>query len=65
MMVDYLIRVLPGLILLWAVLLVLRASAPLRPVLHIAAFILARDTMTPVGLWRFGSVNWFVFIRLS
>src|SRR5262249_16158105 len=40
-----------------------RREARLRIVIYLALFILLRDTMTPLGLWSFGSEGFF-WIRL-
>jgi uncharacterized protein len=54
-LIDYFTRVTPGfalgLLLLW---LLPRALAGARLCVHIGLFILVRDTMTPLGLWRIG-----------
>lgn len=53
---DYPLRVLPGLAVVAAAFAALGRSAPvLRIVLLLLGFVLLRDTMTPLGLWSLGS----------
>lgn len=55
---DYLLRILPGLLLIATVFLLLPKKQILaRIFLLILAFILMRDAMTPVGYWVFGYDN--------
>jgi hypothetical protein len=52
---NYLVRLLPGILLGLALLAVLRGRLlPLRLAVYIGLFILIRDVMTPLGLWRLG-----------
>ncbi|MFP5069380.1 type II CAAX prenyl endopeptidase Rce1 family protein [Pseudonocardia nantongensis] len=53
---DYPLRLLPGLIVTAAAFLLLGRSAPVpRAVLLVLGFVLVRDTMTPLGLWTLGT----------
>ena len=63
LLVAYLLRVWPGLLLGAAMLLLARDRPRLRIVLYVALFILLRDAMTPLGLWSFGAAGFF-WIRL-
>ncbi|MFW6228928.1 MAG: type II CAAX prenyl endopeptidase Rce1 family protein, partial [Alkalispirochaeta sp.] len=58
-------RVLPGVGLLGVLVAILRWSPAVRVVLYIALFVLFRDAMTPLGLWRFGAIDGVFWIRLS
>jgi membrane protease YdiL (CAAX protease family) len=60
----YFARVLPGLALGAAMLVLARRDPRLRIVLYLALFVLLRDAMTPLGLWSFGTQGFF-WIRLS
>ena len=61
--VDYLLRLVPGLILTIALVLVLRKTHPLLHLfIFIATFIFTRDAMTPLGLWSLGNEG-FLWIR--
>ncbi len=57
---EYLLRLLPGLVL-FAVLLIIvpKKQIVLRMILYIFLFLLIRDTMTPTGLWHFGTEGFF------
>ncbi|TVR66181.1 MAG: CPBP family intramembrane metalloprotease [Spirochaetaceae bacterium] len=61
----YLIRVLPGLTVLTMTFLAVRPSRIVRVGLYLLAFVLLRDAMTPLGLWRFGAYRGIFWIRLS
>ncbi|WLI04229.1 CPBP family intramembrane metalloprotease [Pseudomonas sp. FP597] len=55
-LVNYLLHLLPGLLLFgvwWA--LTPRSLAAMRILILLAAFVLMRDAMTPLGLWALGS----------
>lgn len=58
-LVELTVRVLPGMIVFAGCLALFRGvSEPLiRISILILGFVLLRDTMTPVGIWRFGSVG--------
>ncbi len=64
-MSTYLLRVLPGLALVGAVLVFIRPNAGTRVVLYLLVFVLLRDSLTPLGLWSFGSQSGVFWIRLS
>ena len=60
---DYLLTLLPGLVLAAVIYLSLRRAHPLLHLfLFITVFIFTRDAMTPLGLWRIGSEG-FLWIR--
>ena len=59
----YLARVAPGLMLGGMMLFLARREARVRIILYLALFILLRDTLTPLGLWSFGTQAFF-WIRL-
>lgn len=61
----YLARILPGLAVIIAVFPVARPNALMRVGLYLLAFVLLRDAMTPLGLWRFGTRDGVFWIRLS
>ena len=64
-LIDYLVRVTPGFALGLALLgLIPRTLAGARLCIHIGLFILVRDAMTPVGLWRIGTGPAF-WLRLA
>lgn len=61
---TYGLRVAPGIAALLLLLTALpRKAAGMRIVVYIAIFIVIRDAMTPIGLWRFGTegVFWIRF----
>jgi uncharacterized protein len=63
-LVKYLARVVPGVILGLITLLLIRRQPRLRIVLYLVLFILLRDAMTPLRLWSFGTSGFF-WIRVS
>jgi len=65
LLVTYLARILPGLAVGIAfVLLVGKRSAAYRVMAYILMFVLMRDVMTPLGMWRFG-IEGFFWIRFA
>jgi membrane protease YdiL (CAAX protease family) len=59
-MLDYQLRLLPGLALFIAVVALLpRRLLLLRAVLYILIFVLVRDLATPLGMWRLGAEHTF------
>lgn len=66
-LLDYPLRILPGLTVLAAAFLVLGRCAPLlRIVVVLLGFVLLRDAMTPLGLWSLGTTpNGVVWLRLA
>jgi membrane protease YdiL (CAAX protease family) len=62
-LVQFLVRVAPGLTLGIVLLFLVRREPRVRIVLYLALFILLRDSMTPLGLWSFGTQGFF-WIRL-
>jgi membrane protease YdiL (CAAX protease family) len=60
---TYLIRVAPSLLLGATMLVLFRRNARGRMVVYLALFVLLRDSMSPLGLWSFGSEGGF-WIRL-
>src|SRR5262245_47770090 len=60
---TYFLRVGPGLTLGAVMFWVLRREPRVRVVLYLALFVLLRDAMTPLGLWKFGTEG-FLWIRL-
>lgn len=61
--VDYLLMLIPGLVLAAILFLFLRKAHPLLHLfLFITVFIFTRDAMTPIGLWRIGDEG-FLWIR--
>ncbi len=59
-LITYILRILPALAALMLFLLLLpRRAHALRITVYIALFIVIRDAMTPVGLWRFGTDAFF------
>jgi len=63
-LVDYFIRVIPGLLLGLSLIFLLRREPRMRVLVYIGLFILLRDALTPLGLWSFGREGGF-WIRLS
>lgn len=64
LLTAFLLRILPGLALVAAVLAIVRPKREYRILIYIAAFVLMRDAMTPLGLWSLGSERGFLWIRL-
>ncbi|WP_224389263.1 CPBP family intramembrane glutamic endopeptidase [Pseudonocardia sp. ICBG1293] len=66
-LVDYPLRLGPGLIVLGAGLVLVGRSSPLlRIVLLVWGFVLVRDAMTPLGLWSIGlAPHGLLWLRLS
>jgi membrane protease YdiL (CAAX protease family) len=65
LLLAYTLRLLPGLALGGAFLALLpRARVELRLATWVLLFILMRDAMTPLGLWRFGDEGGF-WLRMS
>ena len=62
---DYIIRILPGLLLMALVFGVLKPRAGLRVIIYISSFILMRDALTPLGLWKIGKTDGIFWLRLS
>lgn len=62
---NYLGRILPGLILIALAFWVLKPQANLRIIIYITSFILMRDALTPLGLWKIGKTDGVFWIRLS
>jgi hypothetical protein len=65
-LVQYLLMLMPGLVLAAALFVFLRRAHPLLHLLiFIAVFIFTRDAMTPMGLWRIGTEAflWIRFIK--
>ena len=63
--VEYLLRILPGLSLAVLLFLFLRKAHPLLHLfLFVAVFIYTRDAMTPLGLWSIGNEG-FLWIRFT
>jgi uncharacterized protein len=60
----YLLRVAPALVFGAILIWMTRREPRIRIVLYMALFVLLRDAMTPLGLWRFGTQGFF-WIRLS
>ena len=65
LLAAYLTRILPGLIVGIAfVLCVGKRSGAYRVMAYILMFVLMRDVMTPLGMWRFG-IEGFFWIRFA
>ncbi|WP_226353883.1 CPBP family intramembrane glutamic endopeptidase [Pseudonocardia sp. ICBG601] len=66
-LVDYPLRLLPGLIVVGATFVLIGRSSPLlRIVLLVTGFVLVRDAMTPLGLWSIGPApHGLLWLRLS
>jgi uncharacterized protein len=63
LLVEYVLMLIPGLLLAGALFMLLRKAHPLLHLLiFIIVFIFTRDAMTPLGLWRIGSEG-FLWIR--
>lgn len=63
LVVEYLLMLIPGLVLTIVLFLVLRRTHPLLHLfIFIATFIFTRDAMTPLGLWSIGNEG-FLWIR--
>ncbi|MBN1882817.1 MAG: CPBP family intramembrane metalloprotease [Deltaproteobacteria bacterium] len=60
LLISYCARILPGLVVGIAfVLLVGKRDAAYRVMAYILMFVLMRDAMTPLGMWRFGTEGFF------
>ncbi len=64
-LMNYMARIAPGLILIAAVLILMRPNKHFRIVIYIFTFVLMRDAMTPLGLWRLGKENGALWLRMS
>ncbi|HEX3314576.1 MAG TPA: hypothetical protein VHR72_06760, partial [Gemmataceae bacterium] len=64
LILAYLLRVAPGLMLGAAMLVLARREPRLRIVVYLAVFVLLRDAMTPLHLWSFGTQGFF-WMRLN
>lgn len=68
MLMELTLRIVPGMLVLGAGVAVLRgrATVQLRVLLYVLAFVLLRDAMTPLGLWRIGVTDgrafWLRFV---
>ena len=62
---SFFLRILPGIVIIVSIFLLLKPHGNFRILLYIFAFVLFRDTMTPMGLWSLGSNNGWIWIRLS
>lgn len=62
---NYILRILPGIVFIILFFLFIKPGPKLRTIVYIFTFVLFRDAMTPLGLWRFGQVRGFLWIRLS
>ena len=51
LLVPYLVRVAPGMLVLSVAFAALRPGKAARSIFYIAAFVLLRDAMTPLGHW--------------
>lgn len=65
--IEYPLRLLPGLTVLAAAFVALGRSAPLlRIVVLVLGFVLLRDAMTPLGLWSLGTApNGVLWVRFA
>ena len=60
LLISYFVRVLPGIVLAVFLLYLLpKKQTAFRMTIYILLFILTRDAMTPMGLWRFGKEGFF------
>lgn len=65
-LLEYSLRVTPGLVLLVAVWLLVRGPAlAARIAILVAGFILLRDAMTPLGFWSFGGSGAGLWVRFA
>ncbi len=64
-LLHYLLRILPGIVLIVTLFLLTRPRPAVRIFLYVFTFILIRDAMTPLGLWELGAVRGWLWIRLS
>ena len=62
---GYIIRILPGLILIALVFWALKPQASLRMIIYITSFVLMRDALTPLELWKIGQTDGIFWLRLS
>lgn len=63
-LIEFSLRILPGLVLLTAIWLCLRGPAVTwRMTLLMLGFILMRDTFTPLGFWTFGAEGPAIWLR--
>lgn len=60
LLISYLIRVIPGILLgVFLLLLLPKKQTAIRMIVYILLFVLTRDAMTPMGLWTFGTDGFF------
>lgn len=62
---NYVLYILPGLILIAVFFITVKPNPNLRIIAYIFTFVLLRDALTPLGLWRLGSNGVYLWIRLS
>jgi hypothetical protein len=60
---NYIQWVLPGFVLIILFFLTIKPSAHLRIAIYIFAFVLMRDALTPLNLWRLGKGENYIWIR--
>lgn len=63
--IEYILRILPALIVAGLTFVFIKPGRHLRVILYIAIFVLMRDAMTPLELWRFGSADGMFWMRLK
>lgn len=63
--INYVMRVLPGIVLIGIIFVLIKPNSRLRIILYILFFVLLRDTMTPLELWLIGDAKGILWIRLS
>ena len=59
------LRIMPAMGVFVLFFWLIKPGKQLRIVLYIAGFVLLRDAMTPEGLWRLGTADGLLWIRLS
>ncbi len=64
LLVQYVMKVLPGLLAAGLLFVFIRPERKLRIVLYILMFVLVRDAMTPMQLWFIGKTKGVLWIRI-
>lgn len=64
LLIEYSLRVTPGLLLLISIYIMTPRKTVIVKLLYmVVAFILLRDTFTPLGFWEFGSTDFSLWLR--
>ncbi|MDZ7724985.1 MAG: CPBP family glutamic-type intramembrane protease [candidate division KSB1 bacterium] len=64
-LIEYLTRILPGMLLIVLTFILLKPGPYLRIVYYVFIFVFLRIALTPLGLWQLGETHGLLWIRLS